>query len=168
MESVNLDDLARGLHGFGHPIRVRALVLFEFESTPVVLAEALDAPLGVVSYHVRMLRDYGLVELTRTEPRRGALAHFYRRTELADLLLGRVGWFLDLPKPRKITDDYRRYTKCEPIAAGMRLHEALETIEGDLAALSGALKGAAAALELAGSKASAGAARDALRQYGGQ
>jgi hypothetical protein len=57
---------------------------------------------------------------------------------------------------------------CEPIAAGMRLHEALETIEGDLAALSGALKGAAAALELAGSKASAGAARDALRQYGGQ
>jgi DNA-binding transcriptional ArsR family regulator len=91
MESVNLDDLARGLHGFGHPIRVRALVLFEFESTPVALAEALDAPLGVVSYHVRMLRDYGLVELTRTEPRRGALAHFYRRTELADLLLGRVG-----------------------------------------------------------------------------
>jgi len=38
----------------------------------------LDAPLGVVSYHVRMLRDYDCVELVRTEPRRGALQHFYR------------------------------------------------------------------------------------------
>ena len=40
----------------------------------------LDAPLGVVSYHVRMLRDYDCVELVRTEPRRGALQHFYRAT----------------------------------------------------------------------------------------
>src|SRR4029079_10882401 len=37
-------------------------------------------PLGVVSYHVRMLRDYDCVELVRTEPRRGALQHFYRAT----------------------------------------------------------------------------------------
>ena len=40
----------------------------------------LGAPLGVVSYHVRMLRDYECVELVRTEPRRGALQHFYRAT----------------------------------------------------------------------------------------
>jgi DNA-binding transcriptional ArsR family regulator len=98
MESVNLDDLARGLQGFGHPIRVRALVLLEFESSPGALAEALDAPLGVVSYHVRMLRDYGLAELTRTEPQRGALQHFYRRTEFADVLFARVAPLLDLPK----------------------------------------------------------------------
>jgi hypothetical protein len=38
----------------------------------------LGAPLGVVSYHVRMLRDYDCVELVRTEPRRGALQHFYK------------------------------------------------------------------------------------------
>ena len=36
--------------------------------------------MGVVSYHVRMLRDYDCVELVRTEPRRGALQHFYRAT----------------------------------------------------------------------------------------
>jgi DNA-binding transcriptional ArsR family regulator len=126
MESVNLDDLARGLTGFGHPMRVRALVLFEFESSPGALAEALDAPLGVVSYHVRMLRDYGLVELTRTEPRRGALQHFYRRTELADLLLGRVAIFLDLPKwpagrgERRFTkrhDDLVAWAKARPSSA---------------------------------------------------
>jgi len=36
--------------------------------------------LGNVSYHVRILRELGLVELVRTEPRRGALEHFYRAT----------------------------------------------------------------------------------------
>jgi hypothetical protein len=35
---------------------------------------------GNVSYHVRILREFGCVELVRTEPRRGALAHFYRAT----------------------------------------------------------------------------------------
>ena len=45
----------------------------------------LDAPLGVVSYHVRMLRDYDCVELVRTEPRRGALQHFYRATARPNL-----------------------------------------------------------------------------------
>lgn len=99
MESAtSLDVLAAGLQGFGHPIRIRALVLLEFESSPSEMAGIIGAPLGVVSYHVRMLRDYGLVEETRTEPRRGALAHFYRRTELADDLLGKLNGALDVPK----------------------------------------------------------------------
>jgi hypothetical protein len=33
-----------------------------------------------VSYHVRVLRDTECVELVRTEPRRGAIEHFYRAT----------------------------------------------------------------------------------------
>src|SRR6202000_2964351 len=47
---------------------------------PGDLALELGAPLGVVSYHVRMLKEYDCVELVRTEPRRGALQHFYRAT----------------------------------------------------------------------------------------
>jgi hypothetical protein len=39
--------------------------------------------LGVVSYHVRELRTVTLIAETRTEPRRGALEHFYRRTHSA-------------------------------------------------------------------------------------
>lgn len=50
------------------------------ERSPVDLAAVLDTPLGVVSYHVRMLHKRGLIELARTEPRRGALQHFYRLT----------------------------------------------------------------------------------------
>jgi hypothetical protein len=31
-----------------------------------------------VSHHTRVLRDLGCIELVRTEPRRGAVEHYYR------------------------------------------------------------------------------------------
>jgi hypothetical protein len=54
-----------------------------------------------VSYHVRMLRDYGLVVEARTAPRRGALEHYYRRTELAELLTTTLAPLLGLPPRRR-------------------------------------------------------------------
>src|SRR3954451_8880469 len=70
---------ARIAKALAHPLRARILQrLGERESSPRELATELDAPLGVISYHVRMLREYECVELVRTEPRRGALQHFYR------------------------------------------------------------------------------------------
>src|SRR5690349_14771742 len=55
------------------------------ERSPKQLADALGEAdrLGLVAYHVRMLADRGLVELVRTEQRRGALAHYYRLTPAA-------------------------------------------------------------------------------------
>jgi hypothetical protein len=52
-------------------------------TTPKAIAEDKGHPLGVVAYHVRMLRDYGVLGLMRSEPRRGALQHFYGFTEQA-------------------------------------------------------------------------------------
>jgi DNA-binding transcriptional ArsR family regulator len=37
--------------------------------------------LGTLSYHFRYLRKLGLIELSKTIPRRGALQHVYRLTE---------------------------------------------------------------------------------------
>src|SRR4051795_6885593 len=72
---------ARIAKALAHPLRARILQrLGERVASPGELAVELAAPLGVVSYHVRMLRDYECVELVRTEPRRGALQHFYRAT----------------------------------------------------------------------------------------
>src|SRR3954452_1374868 len=72
---------ARIAKALAHPLRARILQrLGERVASPGDLAVELGAPLGVVSYHVRMLRDYDCVELVRTEPRRGALQHFYRAT----------------------------------------------------------------------------------------
>src|SRR3954452_17762026 len=72
---------ARIAKALAHPFRARILErLGEREASPGELADALGEPLGVVSYHVRMLRDYHCVELVRTVPRRGALQHYYRAT----------------------------------------------------------------------------------------
>jgi DNA-binding transcriptional ArsR family regulator len=63
-----------------HPLRpqILSVVTRRGEASPNEVAGELGAPLGTVSYHVRMLRDEGWLELTRTEQRRGAVEHFYR------------------------------------------------------------------------------------------
>ncbi len=77
---------ARIAKALAHPLRARILQrLGERVASPGDLAAELGAPLGVVSYHVRMLRDYDCVELVRTEPRRGALQHFYKATARPNL-----------------------------------------------------------------------------------
>src|SRR5215213_3613261 len=77
---------ARIAKALAHPLRARILQrLGERVASPADLAVELGAPLGVVSYHVRVLRDYDCVELVRTEPRRGALQHFYKATARPNL-----------------------------------------------------------------------------------
>lgn len=67
-----------------HPLRVRILSsLSKGISSPNQLAQELGEPLGNVSYHVKTLLQYDCVELVKTEPRRGAVEHFYRATERA-------------------------------------------------------------------------------------
>jgi hypothetical protein len=48
--------------------------------SPNLLATAMDEPLGNVSYHVKTLLEYDTLELVKTEPRRGAVEHFYLPT----------------------------------------------------------------------------------------
>jgi hypothetical protein len=49
-------------------------------TSPNEFAKLLDEPLTNISYHVRMLHDLGVIELAHTEPRRGALEHYYKPT----------------------------------------------------------------------------------------
>ena len=65
-----------------HPVRQRILQRLSEDgvASPTHLARALGEPLGNISYHVRILLESRYVELVRTEPRRGALEHFYRAT----------------------------------------------------------------------------------------
>ena len=67
------------LRAISHPLRHRLLGMLDGRTaSPNMLARELDLPLGRVSYHIRLLNDLGAIELVRTEPRRGALEHFYR------------------------------------------------------------------------------------------
>ncbi|HTU31087.1 MAG TPA: winged helix-turn-helix domain-containing protein [Solirubrobacteraceae bacterium] len=65
-----------------HPLRVRILAMLdERDSSPVQLAEHLDASLGTVAYHVRTLERLGLIEMVATHQRRGATEHVYAARE---------------------------------------------------------------------------------------
>jgi DNA-binding transcriptional ArsR family regulator len=62
-----------------HPLRVRILrALEDGTASPNQIARRLDAPLPNVSYHVRALERAGLIVLEKTEPRRGAVEHYYK------------------------------------------------------------------------------------------
>jgi DNA-binding transcriptional ArsR family regulator len=62
-----------------HPLRAKALVvLVERTASPKEISVQLEENLSTVSHHVRALLKLGLIELVRTEPRRGAIEHYYR------------------------------------------------------------------------------------------
>jgi DNA-binding transcriptional ArsR family regulator len=61
---------------------VRALsVLHQRVASPSELAAEQDAPVSDVAYHVRVLRELGVIELVSTRQVRGATQHFYRSAQ---------------------------------------------------------------------------------------
>jgi hypothetical protein len=72
-----------------HPLRQQILAVMSDgrEAKPAEVAKEVRAPLGNVAYHFKVLADSGLVELVRTEPVRGAIAHIYKAnmSEIDDL-----------------------------------------------------------------------------------
>jgi DNA-binding transcriptional ArsR family regulator len=72
---------------------LRSHVLFKYAeavTSPSAVAAALGAKLNLVSYHTSVLRDAGVLELVRTERRRGAAKHFYRAT--LSSVIDDAGW----------------------------------------------------------------------------
>lgn len=71
----------RYVKALDHTLRQHILLAaIQGEVSPKELAEALNEGLSQISYHVKVLRNDcdGMIELTRTEPRRGAVEHYYR------------------------------------------------------------------------------------------
>jgi DNA-binding transcriptional ArsR family regulator len=61
-----------------HPIRVEILAALQGRvASPSELSQEMDENLGVISYHANTLVKCGCLELVRTEPRRGAVEHFF-------------------------------------------------------------------------------------------
>lgn len=81
-----------------HPLRRRIWYAMAEQRpiSPRELADELNEPVNDVAYHVRVLRDMGVIELAGTRPVRGATQHFYRTThrpylnndEVAELTAG--------------------------------------------------------------------------------
>jgi DNA-binding transcriptional ArsR family regulator len=94
MPDADLDALAEFFRRLGHPVRLRILLaLASATLSPSELEDRLAVGLGLVAYHVRTLRDDGLVALVETRATRGSLESFYRLTargELARAVLART------------------------------------------------------------------------------
>jgi DNA-binding transcriptional ArsR family regulator len=81
--NLNRPALVRAL---AHPLRARILgILQERTASPSELSDELGAPLGNVSYHVRVLSDLKLIKLTKKTPRRGAIEHHYEAVSMAQI-----------------------------------------------------------------------------------
>lgn len=79
MKQITDIDDPRLVKALAHPLRVNILrVLQGRVASPSEIAVELSAPLGNVSYHVRVLERAGLLKLERTRQRRGATEHYYR------------------------------------------------------------------------------------------
>jgi predicted transcriptional regulator len=84
----NLTDLSDPtmMRALTHPLRVQVLgILQERRSSPVELAKELNESLTLVSYHVRVLADLGLIKLVGKTPRRGAVQHHYEALGPAEI-----------------------------------------------------------------------------------
>jgi DNA-binding transcriptional ArsR family regulator len=85
----------RLVKALAHPLRVQILtILNERMASPNELSKELEEGLSQVSYHVKVLKDFECIEMVKTEPRRGAVEHYYRATARA--FLGDQEW-QDLP-----------------------------------------------------------------------
>ena len=93
------------IKALGHPLRYQLLTVFtEREASPNELARELGEGLSQTSYHVKVLSDLGLIELQRTEPRRGAIEHYYRAAQRP--LLDTSEWEQIDPLERKAFSGY--------------------------------------------------------------
>lgn len=76
----------RLVKALAHPLRVEILIILnERMASPNELSKELDEGLSQVSYHVKVLKDFDCIEMVKTEPRRGAVEHYYRATARAFL-----------------------------------------------------------------------------------
>src|SRR3954452_7514839 len=88
-----------------HPVRVKALtILTEKIASPKEIAAQIDASLGNVSYHVRVLDELGLVEIVEEESVRGSVAHFYKAVERP--LIDNPDWEKLSPRVRSAFSGY--------------------------------------------------------------
>jgi len=65
-----------------HPLRIEILaILNDRVASPNELRKELEEGLSQVSYHIKVLRDFKMIEQVKTMPRRGAVEHYYKATE---------------------------------------------------------------------------------------
>lgn len=118
----------RLVKALAHPLRVQILaVLQDRTASPSDLAEELKAPLGNVSYHVRILAKLDLLKLVRKRQRRGAIEHLYRangRVRVSDRAWGQVPGIVKTAMVDATLEQVGRYVEQSATMGGFERPEA--------------------------------------------
>jgi DNA-binding transcriptional ArsR family regulator len=104
-----------------HPMRVQILtILHKRTASPNMVAQEIGEGLSQVSYHFKVLKEFECIELVKTEPRRGAVEHFYRA--IARPFLTDGDW-------KQLPDTVREGIS----AVGMQMivHDAMDALDAD-------------------------------------
>ncbi len=120
--AARTDDVQeRLLKAIAHPLRHRVFNAIDEagEASPKAVAHALGEPIGRVSHHVRVLAELGAIELTRTEPRRGATEHFYK-TAVTEFFDDEAAARLPIGTRRALVTQYLRKLVGDAAAAAAR------------------------------------------------
>lgn len=118
----------RLVKALAHPLRVQILAVLEDRTaSPSDLAEELKAPLGNVSYHVRILAKLDLLKLVRKRQRRGAIEHLYRangRVRVSDRAWGQVPGIVKTAMVDATLEQVGRYVEQSAVMGGFERPEA--------------------------------------------
>jgi DNA-binding transcriptional ArsR family regulator len=118
----------RLVKALAHPLRVQILaVLQDRAASPSTLADELSAPLGNVSYHVRILAKLGLLKLVRKRQRRGAIEHIYQangRVRVSDRAWGQVPGIVKTAMVDASLEQVGRYVEQSASTGGFERPEA--------------------------------------------
>ena len=118
----------RLVKALAHPLRVQILaVLQDRTASPSALADELSAPLGNVSYHVRILAKLGLLKLVRKRQRRGAIEHLYQangRVRVSDRAWGQVPGIVKTAMVDATLEQVGRYVEQSAAMGGFERPEA--------------------------------------------
>ena len=107
IEKARASATEKRLQAMGHPIRrlmLRVLRDRKAPTAPVELANELGVDLKLLSYHVRELVKYDLIEKVASEPVRGALKHYYVATDRHLIDTGEWGAFDENQKEGALID----------------------------------------------------------------
>jgi DNA-binding transcriptional ArsR family regulator len=148
---TELDD-PRLVKALAHPLRITILrVLQDRTASPSEIASEISAPLGNVSYHVRVLERVGLLELAHTRQRRGAIEHYYRaigRVRITDKAWAQVPDIIKNAMISATLDQAAGYVSAAAATGGFDRHDANVSRRGMVLDKRGFAELAAAAKEL--------------------
>jgi DNA-binding transcriptional ArsR family regulator len=81
------------IKAIGAPQRRRILRILQEAGearSPNEIAKSFGVPVGFISYHVKVLKECGVLALTDTQQKRGAVEHFYASTVMDSELVVKI------------------------------------------------------------------------------